>query len=196
MPVRTVAVTSLAKRKWLVGFVAAIGFIIWNIAWPMHAYILAHRSRTIHSQEFSGEFSGVFAMEIDIGSDGNYVNTPFSRMPGECTRLKLFISPEMVELTTTWGNGYEFTETYALGKNIVYLGNDRFVFYSTHLNFGQILPGTIFATTECLVEVSSEALSISAVENQIGMCCFLVPVFQRTTFIKTYPSFGNEILAQ
>ena len=57
-------------------------------------------------------------------------------MPGERARLKVSISSEMIKLTTTWREGYEFSETYTLGQDTFYLGNGRFVFYSTYLNFG------------------------------------------------------------
>lgn len=178
----------IRRRRILVISVAAIGFVLWNIAWPTSLFVHARRSRVIHSQKYNGEFSGVYDIEITIGPEGNYVNTPFSRMPGERARLKVSISSEMIKLTTTWREGYEFSETYTLGQDTFYLGNGRFVFYSTYLNFGQIMPGTIYATTECRVEVSSEELSVSAVETQIGMGFFLIPVPQKTTFVKTFPS--------
>lgn len=178
----------IRRRRILVISVAAIGFVLWNIAWPTSLFVHARRSRVIHSQKYCGEFSGVYNVEVSVGPDGNYVNTPFSRMPGERTRLKVSISSERIKLTTTWGEGYEFSETYTLGQDTFYLGNGRFVFYSTYLNFGQIMPGTIYATTECRVEVSPQELSVFAVEAQIGMGFFLIPVFHKTTFVKTFPS--------
>ncbi len=109
-------------------------------------------------------------------------------MPLERARLKVSVSSERIELTTAWGKGCELTETYTLGHDIFYLGNGRFVFYSTYLNFGQIMPGTIYATTECQVEISPQELSVFAEENQIGMGFFLIPIPQKTTFVKTFPS--------
>jgi hypothetical protein len=170
--------------------------LLWNVAWPMALYIRARLSRSTPSEEHSGVFLGVYAIDdLVIGREGNYVNTPFSRpyLVGESARLKLSISPEKVALSTAMANGHEFTETYAIGHDVFCLGDGSFVFYSSSLNFGQILPGTTYATTACRVEVSPESLSVSAEENQVGLGFFLIPKVQKTTFTKSFSAVSDHL---
>lgn len=179
----------MIRRSKIVFFsVAVIGFVMWNISWPTYQAIRMRRSRVVHSQEYCGEFCGVYDTEIIIGPEGNYVNTPFTRMPLERSQVKVSVSPQSIVVETSWGGKYGFTETYKLGQDVFYLGDNRFVFYSTFLNFGQIMPGTIYSTTECRVDISKDKLFVYAVEEQIGMGFFLVPGSQKKTFTKTFPS--------
>jgi hypothetical protein len=189
MPVWSAAVTRRSFSAVL------MVILLWNAAWPMALSIRARLSRPTPSEEHSGAFLGVYAMDDQIiDREGNYVKTPFS-IPyvGESARLKLSISPEKVAVSIAMASGHEFTETYAIGHDVFCLGDGSFVFYSSSLNFGQILPGTTYATTACRVEVSPESLSVSAEENQVGLGFFLIPKVQKTTFTKSFPAVSDHL---
>ena len=179
-------------NRWHVRFFAAIGILLWNVAWPMSLFIRSRLSRSTPSQEYSGEFHGEYAIYVTLGPKDDYVNTPFCWMVGEHTRLKLSISPEKIVLTTKLEDGYEWAKTYNIGQDVVYLGGDRFVFYWSSLNFGQMFPGTTYSTTACQIEVSPESLSVEAEENQVGLGLFLHPKTLKYTFSRVFPSLDAE----
>lgn len=172
--------TDSVKKKTIFFVSLAGGFLIvaLNVALIKGAPIYDQHHKPTSQLEYEGYFHGQYVVD-DPSVDDRYIKNPLMSPYCRTGRavMDLEITPDRFTATTrpTGKDGYETVSSSIIGKEIFYLGNGVFAFYTSDLGFGGIFPGTGFGAQKGTIRISEESVSVKATHLETGMMFFVMP---------------------
>jgi len=188
-------VTKKEKYRIIFWTLLVAALIIWNIAWPLVASVRARLYRSTSARKFNGSFHARYVIDTSIlnpDADADYVNNPILWpyvILGSNAVVEINITSNAFIVAMEFAHGHT-TESYSIGKDVFYLGDGLFTFYSSDFGLGIMSPGTAYSATACKITVSDKVISVEAEENHVGLSFFLFPVVQNRTFRR---SLGRQV---